>query len=293
MRFGTMPSSIQLTAGQIFARDFRVVRPLSSGGMGSVYVVEQLSTGAERALKLMHRELVADARQRGRFEQEAKIGATIRSDHVVKVIVAGVDEESGLPYLVMELLEGTELEAMLESQGPLAPLDLATVFTQLCHALAAAHTVGVVHRDLKPENIFIATSQRADVPFTVKILDFGIAKVVAEAKQSATQSLGTPLYMAPEQGDPRSKITPATDVWALGLIAFRALTGKAFWRAANDESGTLEMIMAEVLVYEVPNASVRAAEIGVAGALPAGFDEWFKSCTARDPQARFANAGDA
>ncbi|MEO7094584.1 MAG: serine/threonine protein kinase, partial [Polyangiales bacterium] len=108
-----MPSPIQLVAGQVFARDFRIIRPLSSGGMGSVYVVSQVSTGAERALKLMHRELVADPKQRARFEQEAKVGSSIRSDHAVKVISAGIDEESGLPYLVMELLEGQELEAMI------------------------------------------------------------------------------------------------------------------------------------------------------------------------------------
>jgi hypothetical protein len=135
-----MPSPIQLSAGQLFAKDFRVVRPLSSGGMGSVYVVQQTSTGAERALKLMHRELVQDPKQRARFEQEAKIGASIRSDHVVKVIVAGVDDETGLPYLVMELLEGCELEAHLEARGPLPPGEVATIFSQLCHALSRTGT---------------------------------------------------------------------------------------------------------------------------------------------------------
>ncbi|MFO0613993.1 MAG: protein kinase [Polyangiaceae bacterium] len=287
-----MPSPVQLGAGQIFANDFRVVHPLNAGGMGSVYVVQQVSTGAQRALKLMHPELVADPRQRARFEQEAKVGASIKSDHVVKVISAGVDGPTGLPYIVMELLEGAELGTMLHQRGILPRGEISLILSQLCHALAAAHAVGIVHRDLKPENVFIAGSQRADVPFTVKILDFGIAKVVAELKNSATQSVGTPLYMAPEQGDSRAQVSAATDVWSLALMAFQMLTGKCFWLGAA-EGGSVEQIMAEVLIYDVPLASERAHALGVAHLLPGGFDPWFKACTQRDPRMRFQNGGDA
>src|SRR5580704_9061611 len=113
--------SVSVSVGNVFARDYRVERPLSEGGMGALYVVEQLSTGSRRALKLMHPQLVQDARLRQRFEQEARVGARIESDHVVQVLGAGVDEPSGLPFLVMELLNGQDLERAIAERGALPP----------------------------------------------------------------------------------------------------------------------------------------------------------------------------
>jgi len=108
---------LELVPGQIFAADFRVVRPLSKGGMGSVYVVEQMSTQLQRALKLMHPELVRDPRLRQRFEQEARIGGHIASDHIAQVISAGVDAASGTPWLAMELLQGESLGRSCAATG--------------------------------------------------------------------------------------------------------------------------------------------------------------------------------
>lgn len=281
-----------LVPGSIFARDFRVIRPLSAGGMGAVYVAEQLSTGKERALKLMRAELVALPELRERFEREAKLGALIESDHVVEVIGAGVDEATGMPWLAMELLSGRDLEAHVSQTGPLHPHTVLVVFEQLCHALGAAHRRGVIHRDLKLENIFLATPRRADVPFTVKILDFGIAKVLAEAKTRITAAVGTPLWMSPEQSTAGAPITPASDVWALGLIAFRLLTGKIYWKTAHVAGASTIMLMRELLMDELPRASVRAAELGGA-ALPVGFDDWFARCVERDPTKRFSDANEA
>lgn len=165
-----------LQPGTVFAKDFRIVRHLSSGGMGSVFVVEQLSTGKERALKVMHMELSADAAHRVRFESEARISASIESDHVVEVLAAGVDPETNIPWLVMELLRGDTLEGHVEAHGPMSRGSLRECARQLKHVLEQAHTLGLVHRDLKPENLFLAAARRQDVPFTLKILDFGIAK---------------------------------------------------------------------------------------------------------------------
>jgi serine/threonine protein kinase len=288
-----MPPSLELAPGSLFAGDYRIVRPLSEGGMGAVYVVDQLSTGNQRALKLMHRELVQSPDLRRRFEQEARVGARIESEHVVQVLAAGVDASSGMPWLVMELLQGEDLAAALRRTGAMRPEQVIAIMSQLCHALAAAHRAGVVHRDLKPENIFLAASRRADVPFTVKVLDFGIAKVVAEAQTMNTGAVGTPLYMAPEQTAPGQAIAPATDVWALGLIAFRLLTGLHFWRGANNENTSAVMILREVVMDPIPPASVRASELGTHHALPVGFDAWFARATHRDPRARFADAGEA
>ncbi|MFT3767571.1 MAG: protein kinase [Minicystis sp.] len=167
------------------------------------------------------------------------------------------------------------------------------MYAQLCHALAAAHAAGVVHRDLKPENIFLAASHREGSTFTVKVLDFGIAKVAAEAKTSSTAAIGTPLWMAPEQTAAHSTVGPQTDVWALGLIAFRMLTGRVYWVAANDENANTASLMREILFEPVIPASERAAQLGVAGLLPPGFDSWFGCCVHREMNARYPNAAEA
>ncbi|APR81586.1 Putative serine/threonine-protein kinase pknH [Minicystis rosea] len=289
-----MMTSLDLLApGAVFARDFTIVRPLSEGGMGAVYVVEQISTGAQRALKLMHRELVRDPKLRQRFEQEARVGSRIESEHVVQVLAAGVDETSGMPWLMMELLSGEDLAGMLEKRGPLPHAEVRDIFAQLTHAVAAAHKVGVVHRDLKPENVFIARSRREGTTHLVKVLDFGIAKVVAEAQTSATQALGTPMWMAPEQTEPGRAIAPAADVWALGLIAFRMLTGKYFWVAGNRDDANYTMVLREAVFDPIPSAAARAEEYGARPLLPAGFDAWFARCMSRAPEARFPDAGAA
>ena len=209
---------MSLAAGTLFARDFKIVRPLQQGGMGSVYVVEQVSTGRERALKLMHPFLVRDPKLRQRFEQEAKVGAQIESAHVVEIVGAGVDEGTGIPWLCMELLRGHDLASAVAEQGTMPPDTVLAIFEQLCHALGAAHASSVVHRDLKPENIFLATSRQAGVPFVVKVLDFGIAKVVAEGRKTDTSAIGTPLWMAPEQTVTGGAVSQRTDVWLGGAM---------------------------------------------------------------------------
>jgi serine/threonine protein kinase len=238
--------SHKLQAGTVFARDFKVVKLLREGGMGAVYIAEQLSTGRQRALKLMVPELVDNPEIRDRFVREAKIAANIESDHVVETVTAGLDEETGAPYLVMELLRGEELADAVARIGPITVADVVELYSQIGHALEQAHAQGLVHRDLKPENIFLAASKRREVPYTAKILDFGIAKLVADGMQkTGTQPLGSPLYMAPEQTDRKGRICPGTDVWALGLIAFSLLTGQSFWLGAQDDS--------------LPTCSVRSA----------------------------------
>lgn len=257
--------------------------------MGAVYVVEQVSTGKQRALKVMHPNLVGDVRQRQRFVQEAKIGALIESDHVVEVLGAGIDQATDTPWLVMELLQGETLDDRLTRTQTIPPRELVEVFKQLCHALSAAHDAGIVHRDLKPENIFLAVPRREGMPFVVKILDFGIAKLVAESG-NVTQAIGSPLWMAPEQTNAEAPIIPATDVWALGLIAFAALTGHSYWRGAHAETPNPMTIVMEVCFDALDPASQRATEYGASGMLPPGFDAWFAQCVSRDVNQRFASA---
>jgi tRNA A-37 threonylcarbamoyl transferase component Bud32 len=260
--------------------------------MGAIYVVEQISTGKQRALKLMLPQLVADAALRRRFEQEARVGALIESEHVVEVVGAGVDAATNTPWIAMELLVGDDLSQVVAQRGSLGVPEVRLIFEQLCHAVGAAHRAGVVHRDLKPENIFLTRSRRAGGEFTVKVLDFGIAKIVAEAKTSRTAPVGSPMWMAPEQTD-RSKVTPASDVWALGLVAFHLLSGRYFWTAANDEDTTVTQLLREILFEPIPPASARIAQLLIRVSLPPGFDEWFARCVAREPAERFQNADEA
>ena len=257
--------------------------------MGAIYVVEQRSTHELRALKVMNGSLLADDRQRQRFEQEARITAHIPSDHVVKVVGSGIDRETALPWIAMELLEGQTLAEHCLANGRLNPRELRDIFRQLCHALGAAHRAGIIHRDVKPENVFLARSRLVGTPWVVKVLDFGIAKVLAEsAPRSITAAVGTPLWMAPEQMRDGARIGPPCDVWALGLIAFAMLTGQDFWRAANN--GTMPALLREISIEPIPRASQRANELKVGPLWPTALDNWFARCVDRDPTKRFRDA---
>ncbi len=280
-----------LPIGQIIAGEYRITRALRVGGMGAVYVAEQKSTGILRALKVMQRELVKDARLCERFEQEARIGARIESDHVVQVVGAGVDEPTGLPWMAMELLDGLPLDIYLAQRGPRPAGEVRYLFQQLCHALGMAHRQGIVHRDLKPANVFLSTprtSLATGHAYVVKVLDFGIAKVLAEAKTGKTAAIGTPFYMAPEQYE-AGKVTPATDVWALALIAFELLTGRSYWKSAADGSATPATIMYETCLADLVPPSSRDLPVP----LPDGFDAWFSRCLKRQPDLRFLDADSA
>jgi serine/threonine protein kinase len=279
--------AFHLTPGHVFAGQFRVVRPLAAGGMGAVYVVEQLSTGKQRALKLMLPLAIADGERR--FAQEARTSSLIPSEHVVDVIDAGVDESTGVPWLAMELLSGESLEQYLERRGYLAAPEVFDILQQFCHALVAAHDLGVVHRDLKPDNLFLSKSRTGmSSSVLVKVLDFGLAKVVDRASRN-TAANGTPLWMAPEQTEIDAPISCAADVWALGLIAFRMLSGAHYWRSA---SLGLQPLLRELLIEPLDPASVRAREVGQAE-LPPGFDAWFARAVAREPTDRFQHAREA
>src|SRR5262252_7000185 len=287
-----MRQLIDLAPGTVIGGDFRVSHRLSEGGMGAVYVVEQISTRAQRALKLMHPQLTADPRLRQRFVQEARVGAGIDSDHVVKVLAAGIDTDTETPWLVMELLQGEDLGTHVERVGALEPAEVQRIFEQLCHAVGAAHAMSIVHRDLKPENIFLARSKIVGVPWIVKVLDFGIAKVASEAITADTATIGSPMWMAPEQGTRGAAIAAPTDVWSLGLIAYYLLTGSYFWQAARGDSVNTMVLLREILLDPIPLASQRAREVGRAESIPAGFDAWLARCLERDPALRFRDASE-
>lgn len=274
--------------GTVVGNDYMVIRPLSRGAMGALYVVEQLSTAGQRALKILRSEYVSDDTLFKRFEREAQMAARIPSEHVAQIIAAGVDTKLQLPWIAMELLEGQHLGHHVQETGPMGKEMVRQIFEQLCHAISAAHTLGIVHRDLKPANIFLSDARRVGADKMVKVLDFGVARIITETLTVQGTPLGTPSWMSPEQARAESA-TAATDVWALGLVAFYMLTGKQFWRSAanpNNELGVLR----EIISDPIPIASSRAMELGVGEHIPQGFNEWFALCVARSPAERFMTA---
>ncbi len=283
-----------LQPGKTRGGDFVIERPLGSGGMGAVYVARQLSTQRPRAIKTMHARLLSDPTLRARFAREARVSSMIESDHVVEVVGAGIDEESDVPWIAMELLQGDDLARYVAKRGRLSLDEVRAVAEHAGHALAAAHRAGVVHRDLKPANLFLATPRRAGVPFMLKILDFGIAKIVdSQTSKATTNIIGSPLWMAPEQTDASAPIGPWTDVWSFGLIMFWALTGKSYWRAANAAEGSIPAVIRELVVDPMASASERATFLGVGDRVPPGFDAWLARCLQRDVTARFGSAAEA
>lgn len=268
--------------GSVFA-GYRVIERLGQGSMGSVYLVDD--GGERRALKVMSADLSTDPKLVERFVLEARVSSAIASEHVTRVLASGVEESKKLPYYVMELLEGQDLGRRLEEGPAFSIEDTHLVLAQLFDAIGAAHDASIIHRDLKPANVFVAT--REGRPF-VKVLDFGVAKIYREITLGMTApGLGTPLWTAPEQAK-KGAITPSADIWALGLITFRLLTGKMFWRTTHDPRASQYDVAFELLRGPIPKASERAQAIGGA-ALPEGFDAWFERTVARDREARYAS----
>ena len=256
--------------------------------MGAVYAVEHVNTGGQWALKVMLDCTHLQAERATRFRREARASARITSDHVVKVTDADTAAElDGAPFLVMELLEGQDVERLLQKHGKLQPREALHILTQVARGLDKAHAAGVIHRDLKPENVFL--HRREDGTEIVKVLDFGISKVLrpdgdlaSASVTGATDLMGTPLYMAPEQVSPRQDpVGPATDVWAVGLLAVRMLTGEVYWTGE-----TIPEVFVQIMAEVRPAPSARWPGLGPA------FDAWFLKCLALRAGHRFQSVGE-
>ncbi len=283
-----MATVAQLKQGALFADRFRVERCVGRGGMGAVYEVVDMTNGERVALKVLAPQLVSDEKHRARFERESTIGNAIHSPHVVRVLEAGIDDDSETPWLTMELLRGEPLKNFVKAHRRLDFARAAEVLGQVGQALGAAHAAGVIHRDLKPDNVFIIRDESAGI--RVKILDFGIAKLAADAGTRTTNVLGSPLWMPPEEAQ-KAPLSPASDIWSFGLLTFYVLTGHKLWRAGDDEDGNLAQALYEVLIEPIPNPVFRAAKWGVI--LPEGFGDWFGRTVVREPRARFQTAEEA
>jgi serine/threonine-protein kinase len=212
----------------VLAGRYRVERELGAGAMGYVLLVTDLETKASRALKLMRKSAIADRVAVARFLREARACSKLRGEHVARVQEAGRLPD-GVPFMVMEYLEGRDLRAELEARGALPVPEAVLVVIQACEALAEAHRLGIVHRDLKPANIFLAKKKGGGV--NVKVVDFGISKILGDTGSSGdtTRSnvmLGSPHYMSPEAMRSSRDVDARTDVWSLGVVAYQVLTGR-------------------------------------------------------------------
>ncbi|HEY8945132.1 MAG TPA: serine/threonine-protein kinase [Polyangiaceae bacterium] len=264
-------------AGSIIANRYHLLRKLGAGGMGSVWLAHDKSLDSQCAVKLVDPEKAANEEVRVRFEREAKAAAQIRGVNVVDIFDHGIFE--GIPFIVMEYLEGEDLGARLERIGKLDLDQTYQIVGQVARALVRAHANGIVHRDLKPENIFLVPGDDAEV---AKVLDFGIAKheqYSLAGKTTKTGSfMGTPYYMSPEQARGK-QIDWRSDLWALGVIVFQCLTGRPPF-----ESEALGELMGMILYDPIPKLTERNP------LLPASLDSWWSKAVARNREERFQSA---
>jgi serine/threonine protein kinase len=210
-----------LRPGLVVSGRYRIGSLLGAGGMGLVYEAEHQLLGLPVALKVLRPELIEQPGMVARFHHEARCTAKLRGDNVVRVIDQG-RLETGLPFFVMERLNGLDLRVVLQRCGRL-PAPLAVDYArQVCSALAEAHAAGIIHRDVKPANLFVTSHDSGQSQ--IKLLDFGIAQY-EPLDTAASDRFGTGTYASPEQIDAPEQVDERTDIWSLGVVLFEALTG--------------------------------------------------------------------
>src|SRR5207244_7104248 len=271
-------------AGQRLAH-YNITEKIGAGGMGEVYRARDTKLKRDVAIKILPNEFSRDRERMSRFQREAELLASLNHPNIAGIY--DIQESNGLRYLVLELVEGETLADRI-GRGPIPVEDALAIARNICKALAAAHEKGVVHRDLKPANIKVAPDGK------VKLLDFGLAKSMENARSNATLSnsptvvsgttagviLGTAAYMSPEQarGKPTDK---RTDMWAFGCVLYEMLTGRQLF-SAETVTDTLAAI-----VTKEPDLNAIPAAVALQVRL------LLTHCLQKDPDARFRDASDA
>jgi serine/threonine-protein kinase len=279
----TAGEPLPITVGDTVGGKYTVDAIIGVGGMGVVASATHVSLGQRVALKVM-RTARMNPETADRFLREARAAVSLKSSHVAKVLDVGT-LESGLPFMVMELLEGSDLSSQLEARGALPCAEAIDYILQACDALSEAHALGIVHRDLKPENLFV--TERRDGTAFVKVLDFGISKVtqtIEVAESSAPRRaithestvMGSPMYMSPEQVRSAKHVDGRSDIWALGAILFELIAGRS---AFYDES--VPDIFVKILEKPAPRLEEALRDP------PAGLSETIARCLEKDREKRF------
>ena len=271
----------------LVAGKYQLVRMIGRGGMGSVWEARHASLGTPVAIKFIEPEYADSNEAKSRFEREAKAAAAIQSKHAIQIHDHGIQDNR--PFIVMELLQGTPLDKRIEELGKIGRTltlqETARIIQQVCRGLQRAHERGIVHRDLKPENIFLVHDEDGEI---AKVLDFGIAKlsngphnpsITSSTKTGAV--LGTPFYMSPEQARGLRNVDHRTDLWSLGVIAFKCVTGKLPF-----DGESVGDLLVKICTAPIPRPTDHHS------GLPADFDAWFARTLERDPERRYASATD-
>lgn len=284
---------IERLIGKRLQDKYDVYRVIGQGGTGTVYAARHLQTGVDVAIKWMHAHpFTPDDPELLRFIQEARIAGTLDSPHVARVLELERDPETGVPFQVMELLEGEDVDALLKRVGALRPDVALRIATQACAGLAAAHRAGVVHRDIKPENLYLARNK--DESFVVKVLDFGVAKIRRTISAGASGALtapqvsitksgelvGTPLFMAPEQLDGMKHVDRRSDVYSMGVTMYALCAG------APPHANITSFIQLVHTLVNVPAPSLSK----VAPWVPASMIAVIEKAMAKEPQDRYSDA---
>ncbi|MGD0678917.1 MAG: protein kinase [Polyangiaceae bacterium] len=270
--------------GDVLAGKYRVERVLGAGGMGVVVAAHHIQLDEKVALKFLLPEALGNADAVGRFVREARAAVKIKSEHVARVIDVG-SLTNGAPFIVMEYLDGGDLAAWLKQRGAL-PIEQAVEFVlQACVAVADAHALGIVHRDLKPANLFCV--RRSDGQLSIKVLDFGISKMVdvsGLAVGAATRTsalMGSPHYMSPEQMRSAKDVDAQTDIWSLGVILFELMAARPVF------SGDSVTELA-IKVANEPTPSIRIFRPDV----PSGLEAIIAKCLEKHRRKRYANVAE-
>ncbi|MDC3956458.1 serine/threonine protein kinase [Polyangium jinanense] len=266
--------------GTILLGKYRVEQELGSGGMGVVLEATHLALGQTVAIKLLNPSLVLSSDVVTRFLREARIAATLPSEHIARVSDVG-QTETGTPYLVMERLYGHDLEAELTRRGKLPVTEAVDLALEACEGIAAAHAQGLVHRDLKPANLFLA--ERPLRPRVLKVLDFGLSKEAPGQSASITGTdavFGTPQYMSPEQIQSTKNVDARSDQHALGMILYEMLAG-----APPFEAESITQLIVVIATQPPPRVREKRPEV------PARLEEAILRALAKRPHERFPDLG--
>ncbi|WP_394821773.1 protein kinase domain-containing protein [Pendulispora albinea] len=276
--------SASAEVGGVLAGKYRVERVLGAGGMGVVVAARHVTLGSLVALKFMIPSALDVAGAAERFIREAQAAARLRGDHIARVMDFGT-LDTGAPYIVMEFLEGADLDAVLRARGRLPVAEAVEYMIGACKAMVEAHGAGIIHRDLKPHNLFL--TRRPDGTTIIKVLDFGISKFIGANDVSDVAStrtgtlMGSPAYMSPEQIRNSKYVDARTDIYALGSIFFQLLTGERVFRAPS---------MGEMLVSVLHDPPRTVREL--VPELPADVNAIVARCLQKDPNQRFASTHD-
>lgn len=281
-RTSTRPRPFVAAPGTVVAGRYRLEKLLGKGGMGEVWLAKHTELDTPFAVKFLEKSLLQDDDRETtlqRFRDEAKITSSLakRTRHIVAVTDYG--DIAGLPFLVMEVLEGRSLEDVVTTKA-LAPEDALVLLRQVARGLAPAHEAGLIHRDLKPANIFLCKDE--DGAPLAKVLDFGLVRPVVSYDRKATQkgiAVGTPSYMSPEQARASADIDHRADVWSLGVVAYAMLTGKEPW-----PGDTAQEVLVNVCRSEYVPASTVSPTLGTR------FDPLFERAFRRHADDRFQSA---